>query len=132
MTEALGIAPVLDVPMLGPNLQRHFEIHIQVECELKYSLNQYLRPDRMVMAGLQWFAYKGGVAAINQCHVGAFMHRDGTVTHPNLQIHFFPVFFGETGSPIRVSAAIVSASVRCGRKAVDRCGCVRPTRAKRR
>jgi len=53
----------------------------------------------MVIAGIQWFAYKGGVAAVNQCHVGAFMRSDRTVTHPNLQIHFFPVFFGENWIP---------------------------------
>ena len=95
----LGIEPVLDVPMLGQNLHDHFETHIQVECDLKYSLNQYLRPDKMVMAGIQWFAYKGGVAAVNQCHVGAFLRSDSTITHPNLQIHFFPVFFGENWIP---------------------------------
>jgi len=95
----LGIAPVLDVPMLGQNLQDHFETHIQVECELKYSLNRYLRLDRMAMAGIQWFAFKGGVAAVNQCHVGAFMRSDSTVSHPNLQIHFFPVFFGPNWIP---------------------------------
>jgi choline dehydrogenase len=27
----------------------------------------------MVWAGLQWFAWKGGVAAVSQCHVGAFL-----------------------------------------------------------
>ncbi|OAP46195.1 choline dehydrogenase [Sinorhizobium americanum] len=95
----LGIQPLLDIPMLGQNLQDHFETHIQVECDLKYSLNQYLRPDKMVVAGIRWFAFKGGVAALNQCHVGAFLRSDRTVTHPNLQIHFFPVFFGPNWIP---------------------------------
>ena len=95
----LGIEPLIDVPMLGQNLQDHFETHIQVECDLRYSLNQYLRLDKMMLAGIQWFAFKGGVAAVNQCHVGAFMRSDSSVTHPNLQIHFFPVFFGPSWIP---------------------------------
>jgi choline dehydrogenase len=95
----LGIEPVLDLPNLGKNLQDHFETHIQVECDLKYSLNQYLRLDKMVSAGIQWFAFKKGVAAVNQCHVGAFLRSDSSVTHPNLQIHFFPVFFGPNWIP---------------------------------
>ncbi|WP_018238549.1 choline dehydrogenase [Ensifer sp. BR816] len=95
----LGIQPLLDVPMLGQNLQDHFETHIQVECDLKYSLNQYLRLDKMVTAGLQWFVFKGGAGAVNQCHVGAFLRSDSAVTHPNLQIHFFPVFFGPNWIP---------------------------------
>ncbi|MEX2693088.1 choline dehydrogenase [Rhizobium mongolense] len=95
----LGIQPILDIPMLGQNLQDHFETHIQVESDLKYSLNQYLRLDKMVSAGIQWFAFKKGPASVNQCHVGAFLRSDSEITHPNLQIHFFPVFFGPNWIP---------------------------------
>ncbi|MCZ4433195.1 choline dehydrogenase [Agrobacterium sp. SOY23] len=95
----LGIRPILDVPMLGQNLQDHFETHIQVESDLRHSLNQYLRPDKMVSAGIQWFLLKKGPAAVNQCHVGAFLRSDATISHPNLQIHFFPVFFGPNWIP---------------------------------
>ena len=34
------------------------------------------------------------VAAVNQCHVGAFLRGDADVGHPDIQFHFFPVFFG--------------------------------------
>ncbi|TPI27621.1 choline dehydrogenase [Mesorhizobium sp. B3-2-1] len=95
----LGIDVVLDSPNLGRNLHDHIETHIQVECDLKYSLNQYLRLDRMVMTGAEWFAFKTGAAGVNQCHVGAFMRSDATITHPNLQVHFFPVFFGPNWIP---------------------------------
>ncbi|MDK4742847.1 choline dehydrogenase [Rhizobium sp. CNPSo 3464] len=95
----LGIDVRLDSPSLGQNLHDHIETHIQVECDLKYSLNQYLRLDKMVTVGMQWFALKKGVASVNQCHVGAFLRSEPTVTHPNLQIHFFPVFFGPNWIP---------------------------------
>jgi choline dehydrogenase len=95
----LGIDVRLDSPRLGQNLHDHIEAHIQVECDLQYSLNQYLRLDKMVMVGAQWFALKKGAASVNQCHVGAFLRSEPTVTHPNLQIHFFPVFFGPNWIP---------------------------------
>ena len=94
-----GIEVVHSAPMLGENLQDHLEAHIQVETDQPVSLNKYLKPHLMVWAGIQWFAWKGGVAAVNQCHVGAFLKSDEAVTHPNIQFHFFPVFFGENWIP---------------------------------
>lgn len=94
-----GIDVVHSAPMLGENLQDHLEAHIQVETDQPVSLNKYLKPHLMVWAGIQWFAWKGGVAAVNQCHVGAFLKSDEAVTHPNIQFHFFPVFFGENWIP---------------------------------
>lgn len=94
-----GIEVVHHAPMLGENLHDHLEAHIQVETDQPVSLNKYLKPHLMVWAGIQWFAWKGGVAAVNQCHVGAFLKSDETVTHPNIQFHFFPVFFGENWIP---------------------------------
>lgn len=94
-----GIDVVHDVPMLGENLQDHLEAHIQIETDKPVSLNRYLKPHMMVWAGMQWFGWKGGVAAVNQCHVGAFLRSNAEATHPNIQFHFFPVFFGENWIP---------------------------------
>lgn len=92
--------PVLcDAPMLGKNLHDHLEAHIQVETDRPVSLNRYLKPHLMVWAGLQWFGWKGGPAAVNQCHVGAFLRSTPDVTHPNIQFHFFPVLFGADWIP---------------------------------
>lgn len=94
-----GINIVHNSPMLGENLHDHLEAHIQVETDKPVSLNKYLKPHEMVWAGIQWFGWKGGVAAVNQCHVGAFLRTSAAVTHPNVQIHFFPIFFGENWIP---------------------------------
>lgn len=94
-----GLAVRCNAPMLGENLHDHIEAHIQVETDKPVSLNKYLKPHLMVWAGLQWFGWKGGVAAVNQCHVGAFLRTDEDVTHPNIQFHFFPVFFGANWIP---------------------------------
>lgn len=97
--KAHGIPVRLNAPMLGENLHDHLEAHIQVETDKPVSLNKYLKPHLMVWAGMQWFGWKGGVAAVNQCHVGAFLRTDAEVTHPNIQFHFFPVFFGANWIP---------------------------------
>lgn len=94
-----GIDVLQDIPMLGQNLQDHLEAHIQIETDKPVSLNRYLRPHYMVWAGLQWFGWKGGVAAVNQCHVGGFFRSGQNSTHPNIQAHFFPVYFGPNWIP---------------------------------
>lgn len=94
-----GIEVILDQSQLGANLQDHLEAHIQVETDAPVSLNRELAPHRMIRAGIQWLLFKRGVAAVNQCHVGAFLRSDRSVTHPNLQIHFFPVYFDHDWVP---------------------------------
>ena len=94
-----GIRTLFNAPMLGENLQDHVEAHIQVETDKPVSLNEYLKPHLMLWAGIQWFGWKGGVAAVNQCHVGAFLRTDPEISHPNIQFHFFPVFFGANWIP---------------------------------
>lgn len=94
-----GIRTLCDAPTLGENLHDHIEAHIQVETDQSISLNKYLKPHLMLWAGIQWFGWKDGVAAVNQCHVGAFLRTDADVTHPNIQFHFFPVFFGANWIP---------------------------------
>ena len=94
-----GIAVLHNAPMLGENLHDHLEVHVQVETDKPVSLNRYLKPHLMVWTGLQWFGWKGGVAAASLCHVGAFLRTDAAVTHPNIQFHFFPVYFGANWVP---------------------------------
>lgn len=97
--ERHGIRTLCDAPMLGENLHDHIEAHIQVETDKSISLNKYLKPHLMLWAGIQWLGWKGGVAAVNQCHVGAFLRTGADVTHPDIQFHFFPVFFGANWIP---------------------------------
>lgn len=95
----LGLPVHLNAPMVGENLHDHLEAHVQVETDKPVSLNRYLQPHLMVWAGLQWFGWKGGVAAVNQCHVGAFLRSAADVTHPDIQFHFFPILFGPNWIP---------------------------------
>jgi choline dehydrogenase len=55
----------------------------------------------MLWAGVQWFGFKSGVASVNQCHVGAFLKSAPHIPHPDIQFHFFPVFFNKDWIPTR-------------------------------
>jgi choline dehydrogenase len=94
-----GIPVVLNSPNVGENLQDHLEAHVQVETDKPVSLNKYLKPHMMLWAGIQWFGWKGGVAAVNQCHVGSFLRSTPDTTHPDIQFHFFPILFGPNWIP---------------------------------
>ncbi len=91
---------VADLQGVGENLQDHLECHIQIETKQALSLNRELQPHRMLWAGMQWFGFKKGVASVNQCHVGAFLNSDAKVAHPDVQFHFFPVFFDKNWIPV--------------------------------
>jgi len=93
-----GVAVHHDLPGVGANLHDHLEVHVQHRTDKPVSINRYLRPDRKVMVGLRWFLAKSGIVARNQCNVGAFLRGNANVEHPNVQFHFFPVFFGKEWS----------------------------------
>ncbi|MBS37963.1 MAG: choline dehydrogenase [Thiotrichales bacterium] len=90
---ALDIAVHTDLPGVGENLQDHLEIHVQHECRQPVSLNPNLHPLRMLGIGARWLWDRGGPAAVNQSQVGAFLRTDARHDHPDVQIHFWPVFF---------------------------------------
>ncbi|MEM5370179.1 choline dehydrogenase [Paraburkholderia azotifigens] len=96
-----GIVPRVELPGVGENLQDHLECHIQVETREPVSLNRELQLHRMLWAGVQWFGFKSGVASVNQCHVGAFLKSASHIPHPDIQFHFFPVFFNKDWIPTR-------------------------------
>jgi choline dehydrogenase len=97
---AVGLSPIVEAPGVGENLHDHLEAHIQVETDLPVSLNRYMRPHLTAWAGLQWLVAKSGPAAVNQCHVGAFLaSAPGLESWPDIQMHFFPIFFGPDWLP---------------------------------
>jgi choline dehydrogenase len=40
------------------------------------------------------------VASVNQCHVGAFLNSSADTPHPDIQFHYFPVFFDKHWIPL--------------------------------
>src|SRR5262249_28476778 len=88
-----GIEPIIDLPGVGRNLQDHLELDLQWECRESIAINGLLRADKLAWIGLQWLLFRSGMAATNQCHVGGFIRSRVDASHPNIQLHFFPVCF---------------------------------------
>ncbi len=91
---AHGIDVHTDLPGVGGNLHDHLEVHVQHRCREPVSFNRYLRLDRKLRVGVQWFLFKSGVTARNQANAGAFLCSDHGAAHPDVQFHFFPAYFG--------------------------------------
>ncbi len=95
----LSIEVVQDLPGVGQNLQDHLEVHVQYSCPHKgMTKNRLLSWPRIALAGAEWLAFKSGPAATSHSRVGAFFRSDSSVSHPDIQFHFWP-YFMEGWSP---------------------------------
>lgn len=121
-----GIDCKMNLPGVGENLQDHLECHIQIETREPISLNRELQPHRMLWAGIQWFGFKKGVAAVNQCHVGAFLNSSPQSVHPDIQFHFFPVFFNKDWIPVSSTYGYRIGVGPCVPPVAGRCACAAP------
>ena len=90
--EDVGVKVVHDLPGVGQNLQDHLEIHLHYRSPAHTALNREMRPHRLIKNLSQWLINKSGHAGSNGCTVGAFLKTRPDVTHPDAQIHFFPVY----------------------------------------
>ena len=77
---------------VGENLHDHPEVHLQHRCSQPISLNGYLRADKKLRVGLEWFLFKSGICSRTQATTGAFLCSNDGVEHPDIQFHFFPCF----------------------------------------
>ena len=96
--EALGIAPVADLPGVGENLQDHLELYVQYACKQPVSLYPSLKAWRAPFIGAQWLFAGKGVGASNHFEAGGFIRSNDAVDYPNLQFHFLPIAIRYDGS----------------------------------
>ncbi|NKB99965.1 MAG: choline dehydrogenase [Pseudomonadales bacterium] len=87
-----NIPVIHDLPGVGQNLQDHLEIHLHYKAPATAALNREMLPHRLAKNLTQWFMSRTGPATSNGCTVGAFLKTDDKATHPDAQIHFFPVY----------------------------------------
>lgn len=88
---SLGIDVVLDRPAVGKNLQDHPDLVIQFGCREAVTLRRHTTGLRRIIAGLQWFAGRRGVAASNQFEVAAYLRTRAGIRKPNIKLEFFPL-----------------------------------------
>ncbi|KOF14358.1 choline dehydrogenase [Ensifer adhaerens] len=86
-----GIAVVHDAKGVGANLQDHLDLPIQYTCKQPVSLKRSTEWPRKAFVGINWFLFKGGVAASNQFEVSAYIRTRAGISKPNLKFEFFPL-----------------------------------------
>lgn len=88
---AHGIAPIVDLPGVGANLQDHATVIMQWECAKPVSIHKAAHPVHKMMTGLRWMLTRTGLAASSIWEAGGLIRGNDAVTYPNLQYHFAPV-----------------------------------------
>lgn len=89
----LGIAPVIDRPAVGANLQDHLGIDYHFRSR-RPSLNDQLRPWwSQALLGARWLLTRGGPLALSVNQAGGFVRTDPERTRPNMQLYFSPLTF---------------------------------------
>jgi choline dehydrogenase len=96
--QALGIAPVVDLPGVGENLQDHLEVYIQYACTKPVSVAPALLWRNRPKVALDWLLFKKGPGATNHFEGGGFARSNEDVVYPNLMFHFLPIAVRYDGS----------------------------------
>jgi choline dehydrogenase-like flavoprotein len=85
--KSLGIAPVLDAPGVGSDLQDHLDLCTLCECTGDHTYDKYAKPLWTALAGALYLAYGGGPAASSLFVTGGFWRAEGHSASPDIQFH---------------------------------------------
>ena len=88
--EALGIAPVADLPGVGQNLHDHLMTMVQIPVNVR-TLNREMTPLGVVRHGLNFLLRGRGPAAAGSWHAVIFMRVREGVTRPDVSASFSPL-----------------------------------------
>ncbi len=83
-----GIAPVLDVPGIGANLQDHLDVVVVNRMTQKLSAYSRQKGLKKLAVGVQYLINKTGAGADNFLQAGAFLNSREGLDRPDLQLHF--------------------------------------------
>lgn len=86
-----GVAPLVDRPGVGANLQDHLEVYVQQAASKPVSLFRYWNLLGKAYVGARWLLRRDGPGASNQFESGAFLRSGPDADYPDLQIHFLPI-----------------------------------------
>ncbi|GLY02391.1 choline dehydrogenase [Actinoplanes sp. NBRC 101535] len=93
---ALGIDVVHDLPGVGKNFQDHMDVYLTAET-VPVSYNQSDRPDRALLAGLQYITTRTGPITASVCEAGMFVRSSADVATPDIQMHALPAYVIDHG-----------------------------------
>ncbi|MGL4404881.1 MAG: GMC family oxidoreductase [Notoacmeibacter sp.] len=83
----VGIAPVLDQPGVGSNLQDHLDLFVIAECTGPHTYDRYAKPLWSAVAGLQYIFTRKGPVASSLFETGGFWYADENARSPDIQFH---------------------------------------------
>jgi len=89
LLERHGIAPVLDAPEVGENLQDHFYVRTFWRCNKPITLNDdMLSLWRQARIGLQYLLFKRGPLTVSAGYAAAFVRTRPELARPDAQLYF--------------------------------------------
>ena len=92
----LGIAPLIDAPAVGRNLQDHLAVSYFYKTSVP-TLNDELRPlFGKIKAGLRYMMDRGGPLSMSVNQGGGFVRSGPEQPRPNLQLYFTPASYTQT------------------------------------
>ena len=91
-----GIAPIVDAPAVGRNLQDHIAVSYFYKARTA-TLNDVLHPMLgKMMAGLRYMADRAGPLSLSVNQSGGFVRSDASKPAVDLQLYFSPVSYTKT------------------------------------
>ncbi|MEM7123087.1 MAG: choline dehydrogenase [Pseudomonadota bacterium] len=93
----VGVPVAHDLPGVGNGLMDHLEVVVKSACTQPVSL--YSKTGRLARlgVGLRWMLSKSGVGASNQWEAGAFLRSRDGLSHPDIELEFFPIAISYDG-----------------------------------
>ncbi|MFT4013685.1 MAG: GMC family oxidoreductase N-terminal domain-containing protein [Paracoccus sp. (in: a-proteobacteria)] len=105
-----GIAPLLDVPELGENLQDHLQLRLVYKVSGVPTLNE--KASRLMgkaAIGLEYLLKRSGPMAMAPSQVGIFTRSDPRKATPDLEYHVQPVSLDKFGDPVHSFPAMTAS-----------------------
>ena len=108
--QGLGIAPVLDRPGVGRNLQDHLQLRLIHKVSSARTLNtDYANLFRRAGMGLDYLLRRRGPLTMAPSQLGLFARSSADVDRADLQFHIQPLSLGKFGEPMHTFPAFTSS-----------------------
>lgn len=93
---ALDIPVTHDLPGVGKNFQDHMDVYLTA-ATAAVSYNASDRPDKALLAGLQYITTRTGPVTACVCEAGMFVRSTPEVATPDIQMHALPAYVIDHG-----------------------------------
>jgi choline dehydrogenase-like flavoprotein len=107
---ALGIAPLIDRPEVGGNLQDHLQLRCAFKVSNVSTLNsRYASLIGKALIGLEYVLRRSGPMAMAPSQLGMFVHSDPRLATPDLEYHVQPLSLAAFGGALDSFPAITAS-----------------------